>query len=128
MWKRLFKIAVVAFLFLTLTVGCWQGTGAINNKSNQDKDINEITLCESWGFEDGFPTIFTPGQNSNYQAAYYLANFYETLVNYQEGKIVPGLAESWSVSDNGLVYTFTLKKGVKFSDGADLMPLLLKRI
>ncbi len=127
MWKRLFKIAVAVFLFLTLAVGCWQGTGAINSKSNQDKDVNEITLCESWGFEDGFPTVFTPGQNSNYQAAYYLANFYETLVNYQEGKIVPGLAESWSVSDNGLVYTFTLKKGVKFSDGADFNAAVVKK-
>jgi peptide/nickel transport system substrate-binding protein len=36
----------------------------------------------------------------------------------QNGKtIVPGLATSWSESTNGLVYTFNLRKGVRFSNG-----------
>jgi peptide/nickel transport system substrate-binding protein len=33
------------------------------------------------------------------------------------GKYVPGLAKSWSVSPNGLTWTFELKDGVKFHDG-----------
>jgi len=35
------------------------------------------------------------------------------------GQIAPLLAESWEVSDDGLVYTFNLREGAKFHDGAD---------
>src|SRR5215467_3189610 len=32
--------------------------------------------------------------------------------------LVPGLAKSWDISDDGLVYTFHLRENVKFHDGA----------
>jgi ABC-type transport system substrate-binding protein len=37
-----------------------------------------------------------------------------------QSELVPGLAESWDVSDDGLVYTFHLRQGVKFHNDADL--------
>lgn len=47
--------------------------------------------------------------------------FYVGLVKQDiQGNPVPGLAESWTVSDDGLVYTFTLREGLKFSNGRDL--------
>jgi len=46
------------------------------------------------------------------------SNVFEGLTRFMsDGSIVPGLAESWEISDDGLVYTFTLRDGVTFHDG-----------
>src|SRR5215212_6315216 len=59
----------------------------------------------------------TTDTQEGYTAA---ANVYDCLVLYDLGAttIRPGLAESWEISDDGLVYTFTLRQGVTFHDGA----------
>lgn len=38
----------------------------------------------------------------------------------EEGSVYPSLAAAWSVSDDGLTYTFTLREGLTFSDGSPL--------
>ena len=46
------------------------------------------------------------------------ANIYEGLIKVdQNGQFIPGLATSWEVSPDGKVYTFHLRKGVKFHNG-----------
>ncbi|MEU7001141.1 ABC transporter substrate-binding protein [Nonomuraea sp. NPDC046570] len=48
-----------------------------------------------------------------------LVNVYEGLVKLtQDGQIQPLLAEKWEVSDDRKTYTFTLRKGVTFTNGA----------
>ncbi|MFO7547089.1 MAG: ABC transporter substrate-binding protein [Trueperaceae bacterium] len=50
-----------------------------------------------------------------------LENVYDTLVAFDSSlRIVPALAESWTVSDDGLVWTFDLRDGVTFHDGSPL--------
>jgi peptide/nickel transport system substrate-binding protein len=50
-------------------------------------------------------------------------NVYDTLVELdptKPGELVPGLAESWSVAEDGMTYTFKIKSGITFSSGNPL--------
>lgn len=47
------------------------------------------------------------------------SNVFEGLTRFgPDGAVNPGLAESWDISEDGTVYTFTLRSGVTFHDGA----------
>lgn len=47
-----------------------------------------------------------------------LFNVYEGLVKTgPDGELIPAVAERYDISDDGLVYTFTLREGVKFHNG-----------
>lgn len=55
-------------------------------------------------------------------SSYVAQQVVETLVTLKPGTggdIIPGLAESWTLSEDGLTYTFKLRSGVKFHDGTD---------
>jgi len=49
-----------------------------------------------------------------------LVNLYEGLTRYKSGtlEVEPGLAESWTISDDGTEYTFKLRAGITFHDGS----------
>ncbi|SKC56179.1 ABC transporter substrate-binding protein [Maledivibacter halophilus] len=49
-------------------------------------------------------------------------NIYDNLVRYDDNssKIVPSLAESWNISENGLIWQFKIRKNVFFHDGSPL--------
>ncbi|NJM83262.1 MAG: ABC transporter substrate-binding protein [Tabrizicola sp.] len=62
-------------------------------------------------------------------------NVYDTLIELDPVKpdeLVPGLAESWTVSDDGMTYTFKMKSGITFSSGnpvtAEDAALSLRRV
>ena len=65
------------------------------------------------------PTGLDPEVVLNNTSGFVMATIYDGLVKYKSGtvEVEPGLAESWSISADGLTYTFKLRKGVKFHDG-----------
>jgi len=70
---------------------------------------------------DAEPTCLDPHVGGNYPQALVSAQYLESLVSRDAaGAIIPWLAESWTESDDGLVWDFTLLDGVTFTDGTEL--------
>ncbi len=68
----------------------------------------------------GDPPSFDAHQESTYQTLHPVSPCYNLLVQYDpkdHTKLMPDLAERWAVSPDGRVYTFYLKRGVKFHHG-----------
>lgn len=60
-----------------------------------------------------------PAKATDYADSILMFNIYDTLVLSKQGGagVVPHIAESWTVSDDGKTYTFALRKDVKFQSG-----------
>lgn len=71
-----------------------------------------LVYC-SEGSPEGFdPALYTAGTTFDASSK----TIYSRLAEFENGttNVIPGLAESWSSSDDGLEYTFKLRPGVKF--------------
>jgi len=76
------------------------------------------TLVAAIGAE---PDQLDPNVTSSYNSFQVLENVFDTLVEPDENLEMTGaLAETWDVSDDGLVYTFDLRDGVSWHDGSAL--------
>lgn len=89
-FKRLATMLMAAAMMVSL-VACAGDNGensetpvSSGNDVVEETEANHITLAESWGFEN-FYTIMTPDVSaSNFGITYYLSNFYDVLVEYQD--------------------------------------------
>jgi dipeptide transport system substrate-binding protein len=70
---------------------------------------------------EGSPENFTPALNTTGTSFDAARPVYNQLVEFERGstKVVPGLAEKWDISADGLTITFHLRKGVKFHSGVN---------
>ena len=76
------------------------------------------TLVAAIGAE---PDQLDPHVTSSYNSFQVLENVFDTLVEPDENlEMVPALAESWEISEDGLTYTFDLRDGVTWHDGSPL--------
>ena len=82
-------------------------------------DAKTFIYCSEGSPENFNPQINTTG--TSFDAAYPVFN---RLVEFKPGTttIIPALAEKWEVSDDGLTYTFHLRKGVKFHSNKAFKP------
>ncbi len=73
---------------------------------------------------EGSPENFYPGINTTGTSFDVTEQIYDNLVNFERGgtKLVPGLAEKWSISKDGLEYTFNLRHGVKWQSSKNFTP------
>lgn len=116
--KRVYKRVIAAALscMLLALAGCGQ-----NNTPNQASSTPTQAAGES---ESKVLTVVTAKEldslttlTMNKENNIACGLVYETLVGYEDGKIVPGLAESWSWDETNTVLTFKLRQGVTFTDG-----------
>jgi peptide/nickel transport system substrate-binding protein len=68
------------------------------------------------------PSTIDPAEVYEKMASDILFNTTDRLVELEPGSgdAVPGLAESWEISEDALTYTFQLREGVTFQDGSEL--------
>ena len=96
---------IISFLIFLFVISC----------SNSNKKEDGVSIFINTGPE---PNTIDPSINVTSDAVFYLTHTFEGLVEKDDnGKLIPGVAESWEISDDGLTYTFKLRTNTKWTDG-----------
>ncbi|MDR2069655.1 MAG: peptide ABC transporter substrate-binding protein [Spirochaetaceae bacterium] len=110
-------IRMMGLLFLSLGfIACGGRTAGTGSAAQPQEKAQKIVFALQ-----NVPDGLDPGITNNSFAAPFLFNLFEGLITYdKDNNIIPALAESWTISDDGTVYTFRLRPGLKWSDGSPL--------
>jgi ABC-type transport system substrate-binding protein len=110
---KAFIIAIFSLVAITSINSCQTTEDAVEEK---DKKLGgEIVIPMASFFK-----VESPNSVKKVESAQIHGQILESLVRYNPNtlEIEPSLAESWTVSDDNLIYTFKLRENVKFHDNA----------
>lgn len=90
-----------------------------NKNKEKDTENKTINSCLDFAINEKYNTL-DPIKITNITEFHILSQIYEPLLRFNEIDLTiePLLAESWSVSDDNLVYIFKLKKGIYFHNNS----------
>ena len=111
------KKILILLLVLSLVPAMMFAAGAKDEPAAADGKAGGVLVFAHSGDAVGLD----PARETDGESFMIADNIYNCLVEFEPGStaIIPGLAESWDVADNGLEYVFHLREGVKFHDGTD---------
>lgn len=114
--KKFLTLVLALAMSLSL-VACGGSTNGGSTASSGDKTSLTVAVDQDYATLHPMNTSLSIETNLTNQIYDYLA-----IDNPDDpsGDMLPRVAESWEVSDDGLCYTFHLRKGVKFHDGSEL--------
>ena len=120
--KKLVSLLLVAAMCFSLVACATPGTDKNNEENNKTETNNEQTEAGKKVFR--YPITadtetLDPAMMNSITSATLGYHIYEGLMRAHMGEVKYGLAESYDVSDDGLVYTFHLRDA-KWSDGVDI--------
>ncbi len=101
---RKLSIVAVTTLLLSLTIGCNDTSIPSNPLKDTDATLN-MTASE--------PRTLDPSLSTQVESVYFIQQLFVGLtVLDEENNVIPSLARTWKVSDDGLVWTYTLRNDV----------------
>ena len=126
--KNIAAVAMAGCMAASLAACGGSASTAASTETSTAASTEAATGEESTGTASGFtvqygpnPETLDPALNSAIDGANTLITVFEPLLLIDENnEVIPGQAESYTVSDDGLVWTFTMRDGLKWSDGSDL--------
>jgi len=120
--RKFLALFTAVIMVLTMFTGCAKQTPPADAKSSTEEPKAEEPKVEKilkMG-ASSYSGLFNPIMSDNVYDDYISRTIFEALVgNNSDGEMIPDLAE-WTLSDDKLTYTFTLKDGIKFSDGTPM--------
>lgn len=110
-YKKLLAAALGVSMLLSM-VGCGQNDTSDQTQTGGENEAKVLTIVTAKELDN--LTTLTMNKENNIACGL----VYETLVAYEDGEIVPELAEEWGWDETNTVLTFKLRQDVAFTDGA----------